>query len=205
MKKDDVSKGLGQWLEFAKKFEKAGGMYMHLQKVIDSKNNELAMKIIRFIEQTEKIMHLIPTHETPFCENGSKIVSHNHFGDVIFHPEDFDTYVTRVQNENKFSYGIDLMEALKDEPTANATFLDYLLAYPHLIQDCWFSEPSGVVSKLVYIIFWGTIYEDNAGKYVRWLSKENGKITTGTKTISKMNGGDTFSWNNRALVYVNKM
>lgn len=182
MVKTNVSRQLGQWHEFAQRFSNVGGTFTHLQKVIDSKN--LAMDIVRLIETKTGIEHVIDTDQLPFCESGSVIKEHKGNGKFKFDPQQLSFYLSNDQKDKGYIKGEFLAEEVKNLVCANATVLDYLLEFPHLIPQEWFLNPKGDnPHALVYISFWGTIYEDKDGMYVRALTSENGTLVQSSNEI----------------------
>jgi hypothetical protein len=92
------------------------------------------------------------------CSEGDIIVEHIGEGIWKFNPDEIGLHLADGQKNGKFMTGIELREALKNEPTMNANVCNYLYAHQELIPESW-------GGKRVY--FWGTIirHDNSDGLY----------------------------------------
>lgn len=115
--------------------------------------------------------HIIDCDAEPFAPEGSKVHPEDQLpgkmqGSLIWDPSAVRFYLSNFQRNGKRLIGDKLHDELVGKAVLPANILDYLLAHQRLIPEQWERDERGCPR---WIFFWGTIYCDAHGLFVRCL------------------------------------
>ncbi len=113
--------------------------------------------------------HIINTDNDPRVQDGYSIKKHKKLGQITWDPSKIELYVHEWQCDNKrVVSGHELYEKLSHMAILNENVLEYLLENQHLIPDTWKKNKQ---KEKLQIFFWGTIYHNEGGDLVRYLTR----------------------------------
>ncbi len=127
----------------------------------------------------ELVLHkyIIDLDAAPYVTSQWKVVSHQNGGEFKWWPDvGFYLHVDPDQEEGFGVNGDRLRSKLEKLPVLNANVLDFLIRNKNLIPEKW---------KGCDVCFWGTVYEDARGSFVRSLYWTGEHWNTGIEFLDR--------------------
>lgn len=141
--------------------------------VLDQKRDAKAVAdVLQSIIDPSAPQHVIDCDAAPNTRMWSamecRVVSHQRVGQLAWDPTRFKLWLPEEQRDWRDISVPDLRSVLASKTVLNANVLDHLLKYQHLIPPvCRVPMRDGSIG--MYALFWGTIYANKDGEFVRSL------------------------------------